>query len=597
MQFVDFFAGIGGIRLGLEQAGHKCVGFCEFDKYARTAYKAMYDTEGEWENHDVRTVKPYDVPAADLWCFGFPCQDISVAGKQKGLQEGERSGLFYEIMRLLAGRRKEDRPRWLLVENVKNLLSIGNGFDFARLLIEVGGYGYSLEWQLLNSKDFGVPQNRERVFIVGHLGNGSGRKVFPISPTDGENPCELKEITQGVADAQRIYDGGGLARTLKGESGGQGGKTGLYAMKVLKPYGSTGGVCGLKIAENKTGIASTCVARDYKGISRNNGNAVAILRKERNEYGKSIRKDYEAGKVAESRHNMTQYACRKDGISNTLSTVQKDNLLMCAYDEQNNILRTDGTVGTLTTDGSSPKHNNRVIVVEGCNDGNAKERNTFEILCLLRKEIGEKAFAEWGIAIVAPFQQAEVLRQGVHEKSFSENREEQSDIQQRPYNSEIDKQVDYKRNCLPKMWDNAEFRCSPCGRGLYQQFREQFDCALQKLSYENPSPQEFMYSLWQASKGIRVLREALSEVQEIRGRIDAQWKKSVRIRRLTPREVWRLQGFPDEYFDKAKAAGISDTQLYKQAGNGVTVNVARAIGERLKEVEEHGTSREAHQGC
>lgn len=73
MNFVDFFAGIGGIRLGLEQAGHKCVGFCEFDKYARMAYKAMYDTEGEWENHDVRTVKPYDVPNADLWSFGFPC--------------------------------------------------------------------------------------------------------------------------------------------------------------------------------------------------------------------------------------------------------------------------------------------------------------------------------------------------------------------------------------------------------------------------------------------------------------------------------------------------------------------------------------------
>lgn len=139
MNFVDFFAGIGGIRLGLEQAGHKCVGFCEFDKYARTAYKAMYDTEGEWESHDVRTVRTYDIPDADLWCFGFPCQDISVAGKQKGLQEGERSGLFYEIMRLLAGRRQADRPRWLLVENVKNLLSIGNGFDFARLLLEVGG--------------------------------------------------------------------------------------------------------------------------------------------------------------------------------------------------------------------------------------------------------------------------------------------------------------------------------------------------------------------------------------------------------------------------------------------------------------------------
>ena len=139
MKFIDFFAGIGGIRLGLEQAGHECVGFCEWDKFARTAYKAMYDTEGEWECHDVRTASSMELPKADLWCFGFPCQDISVAGKQKGLQEGERSGLFYEVMRLLAGLRQEDRPRWLLIENVKNLLSIGNGFDFARLLVEVGG--------------------------------------------------------------------------------------------------------------------------------------------------------------------------------------------------------------------------------------------------------------------------------------------------------------------------------------------------------------------------------------------------------------------------------------------------------------------------
>ena len=326
----------------------------------------------------------------------------------------------------------------------------------------------------------------------------------------GKSISDMKINKFGLETAHCV-----LARDYKGFGNESNGVL-IYPAKVVKPYGSTGGIGGVKLKENEKDIASPITARDYKGILRNDGDAIVEVR----------------------------------------------------------------------TDGSSPKHNNRVIVGEECNDGNAKERNTFKILCLLRKEIGEKAFAEWGIAIVAPFQQAEVLRQGVHEKSFSENREEQSDIQQRPYNSEIDKQVDYKRNCLPKMWDNAEFRCSPCGRGLYQQFREQFDCALQKLSYENPSPQEFMYSLWQASKGIRLLREALSEVQEIRGRIDEQWKKSVRIRRLTPREVWRLQGFPDEYFDKAKAAGISDSQLYKMAGNAVTVNVARAIGERLKEIEE-----------
>lgn len=438
MNFVDFFAGIGGIRLGLEQAGHKCVGFCEFDKYARTAYKAMYDTEGEWENHDVRTVKPYDVPAADLWCFGFPCQDISVAGKQKGLQEGERSGLFYEVMRLLAGRRQEDRPKWLLVENVKNLLSIGNGFDFARLLCEVGGYGYSLQWDTLNSKDYGVPQNRERVFIVGYLGNIRGREVFPIRPADGENPCELNEITQGVADAQRIYDGGGLARTLKGESGGQGGKTGLYAVKVLKPYGSTGGVCGLKIAENKTGIASMCAARDYKGISRHNGNAVVCM---------SIK-----GQQLQEQITVTP----------TIDT-----------DCRNNLTRKQTCCAVLTPDREEKRQNGRRI-----------------------KEPGEPSFT--------------LTAQDRH------------------------------------------------GVAIYQRPR-----GYNKGGMHDVAP-ALSISAWQENNLLA---------------------NGIRIRRLTPRECWRLQGFPDEYFDKARAAGISNTQLYKQAGNGVTVNVARAIGEKLKEVE------------
>lgn len=141
MKFVDFFAGIGGMRSGLEKAGHTCVGFCEWDKYARQSYKAIYNTEGEWENHDVRGVTVDSIPRADLWSFGFPCQDISVAGKQKGLQGGERSGLFYQIMRLLAGLREEDKPEWIIAENVKNLLSIGNGFDFLRCITEMGGLG------------------------------------------------------------------------------------------------------------------------------------------------------------------------------------------------------------------------------------------------------------------------------------------------------------------------------------------------------------------------------------------------------------------------------------------------------------------------
>lgn len=85
LTFLDLCSGIGGFRLGLESAGHKCVGYCEYDKFARASYEAMYDTEGEWKADDVTKLKPSDVPRADIWCFGFPCQDISVAGKQRGL--------------------------------------------------------------------------------------------------------------------------------------------------------------------------------------------------------------------------------------------------------------------------------------------------------------------------------------------------------------------------------------------------------------------------------------------------------------------------------------------------------------------------------
>ena len=207
----------------------------------------------------------------------------------------------------------------------------------------------------------------------------------------------------------------------------------------------------------------TLTAQDRHGV--------AILRKERNEYGKSIRKDYEAGKVAESRHNMTQYACREDGISNILSTVQKDNLLMCAYDEQNNTLRTDGTVGTLTTDGSSPKHNNRVIV--------------------------------GGLPI----------REATN-KGYS---------------------VAYPGDGV-----NIGMPSSTTRRG-------------------------------RVNHGLANTLTTTSEM----GVVD----HTIRIRRLTPRECWRLQGFPDEYFDKAK---YKKEKIYFVGGEDICCAKLRAATEKPK---------------
>lgn len=179
LTFIDMFAGIGGFRSGMEQAGHKCVGFIEWDKYARKSYQAMYDTEGEYNAKDIQTVSGTDLPDADVWCFGSPCQSVSLAGKRAGLKEGTRSGLFLEVIRLLKERAKYQKalPKYLFMENVKGLLSSTSGWDFARVQIEMGEAGYDVEWNVFNSAEV-VPQNRERLYIIGHLRGGVPDKYF-----------------------------------------------------------------------------------------------------------------------------------------------------------------------------------------------------------------------------------------------------------------------------------------------------------------------------------------------------------------------------------------------------------------------------------
>ena len=212
MTFLDFFSGIGGFTKGMEQQGHECIGHCEVDKYAEMSYRSMHciteiqrtylngmplkDRQkeimkeeylnGEWFSNDIRSVRAGDIPRADCWCFGFPCQDISIAGKTVGFN-GIRSSLFFTVTGLIKDIKEEDRPDYLFIENVKNLFSVNRGFDFAKLLIALDEIGYDAEWNLLNSKDFGVPQNRERVFIIGHLRGHSRREVFPIGCVSAED--------------------------------------------------------------------------------------------------------------------------------------------------------------------------------------------------------------------------------------------------------------------------------------------------------------------------------------------------------------------------------------------------------------------------
>ena len=227
------FAGLGGFRSGMEQAGHKCVGWIEWDKFARQSYQAMYNTEGEFNGKDIQQVRGSDLPDSDVWCFGFPCQDVSVSGKQAGLLNGKRSGLFFEVVRLLQERirDKETLPKTLFIENVKSLLSVDGGWGFARMQIELDKAGYDIEWSVINSAEV-VPQNRERVYIIGHLRGASSSKVFPIiresKETDSGTSIKIHQVGQlnktesfgGNPQVGRVYGTDGLSPTLNTMQGG-----------------------------------------------------------------------------------------------------------------------------------------------------------------------------------------------------------------------------------------------------------------------------------------------------------------------------------------------------------------------------------------
>jgi DNA (cytosine-5)-methyltransferase 1 len=222
MKFLDLFAGIGGFRLGMESAGHECIGFCEIDKFARASYKAIHDTKGEIELHDITRVTDESIRGigrVDIICGGFPCQAFSIAGNRRGFED-TRGTLFFEIARFASIL----RPKYLFLENVRGLLNHDGGATFETIIRTLDELGYDVEWQVLNSKNFGVPQNRERVFIIGHLRGERTRNVFPIS---GESQSISSQSVVKIGNVNpsgngmngEVYQADGLAPTLTTNKG------------------------------------------------------------------------------------------------------------------------------------------------------------------------------------------------------------------------------------------------------------------------------------------------------------------------------------------------------------------------------------------
>jgi DNA (cytosine-5)-methyltransferase 1 len=259
----SLFSGTGGFDLGLERAGMRVLWQVEKDEHCRRVLRRHWPDVAQHE--DVCNVGP-DLAPVDLICGGFPCQDLSVAGRRAGLA-GERSGLFHEFMRIVASL----APRWVLVENVPGLLSSNGGRDMGTVLGTLGQLGYWWTWRVLDSQFFGVPQRRRRVFIVGHLGAPCPPKVLLEPESLPGDPPTRGTAGEGVA----AYTPSGIAgyREGVGTLRSNGGDCGHGSENILA--GTLGGGAGSRgwsdDTDRMTFVADPIVAGYAKGASNNDG--------------------------------------------------------------------------------------------------------------------------------------------------------------------------------------------------------------------------------------------------------------------------------------------------------------------------------------
>ena len=299
MKWLSLFSGIGGFDLALEKAGHTVIGACEIDEYARQIFQKRFPYVPL--HGDATKLNPEDLPDFDAICAGFPCQTFSIAGNRLGFEES-RGTLFFEIARIA----KQKRPRYLLLENVKGLLSHDNGRTFAEILATLDELGYDAEWQVLNSKYY-VPQNRERIFIIGYLRTEPRPKIFPfgqehkLSDDAGHREQEsgtgirsevstidsrygalrnsgetyitepkLNVLKDSDQDTYRLYGSDGISRSLRAHPGGFGKMTGLYDVTpVLTPDRPIKRQNGRRFKEDGD-PSFTLTAQDKHGILSDN---------------------------------------------------------------------------------------------------------------------------------------------------------------------------------------------------------------------------------------------------------------------------------------------------------------------------------------
>lgn len=261
IRYFEAFAGIGAFRSAFEKVGgFQCVGWCEIDRFAQKAYRALYDTGGEAFYEDITKIDYGGMPDFDLLVGGPCCQSFSVAGRRLAFED-DRGNLFFDYIRILENK----RPKYFIAENVPNLLGISQGECFRIILEKISELGYSICWRVLNSAGFGVPQSRRRLFIVGYLGERCPAEILSFGRSNAENGKERKpEQLIGGSQGSRVYSTDGAAVTQCSGSGGMGGKTGLYFIDMNHD-------------PQMTDIARCVTARQDSGISNHKGEHSAVF--------------------------------------------------------------------------------------------------------------------------------------------------------------------------------------------------------------------------------------------------------------------------------------------------------------------------------
>jgi DNA (cytosine-5)-methyltransferase 1 len=357
MKVLSLFSGIGAFEKALENLGIETdlVGYCEIDKYAAKSYSAIHNVSEEKNLGDITKIDAKALPRdIDLITYGFPCQDISIAGKQKGLinEDGTqtRSGLFFEALRVI----EETKPKVAIAENVKNLVGKKFNAQFQVVLASLEAAGYNNYWSVLNAKNYGVPQNRERVFIVS-IRKDIDRGLFQFPVPIALNK-RLKDVLEEVVDEKYYLNGKGVEGITRALTDGREHKPQIliadseYAPTIDTRVGAQ---------THRSPYIKGPAIRQVGQMSPNGGNRMpkvavcigGIGEKKSNGGTQWYQQDrvYQ-GDIALAHPSQIPGGSYRYAVEEPI-----------AYDEQNGYIRKDGCVGTIMTDGSSPKKNNRVI--------------------------------------------------------------------------------------------------------------------------------------------------------------------------------------------------------------------------------------------